>query len=134
MDDRRRVAVQVDEPAQDLPRPALEHLDVDRALVLFPVLPQRARREELGDEVDGRGAVVEPAVVEGHDVAVLELLEHADLREEPVALGRAARRLADELRHADLVPGDLGALFLVEGLVDRLEGAAAEDLVELWKW
>jgi len=144
VDDRRRVPVEVHEPAEDLPGPPLEHLDVDRALVLLAVLPQRAAREQLGDEVDRRraaaapapastaGAVVEPAVMKGHDVAVLELLQHADLGEQPVALGRAARGLADQLGDADLVPGNLGALFLVEGLVDGLEGAAAEDLVELF--
>lgn len=102
--------------------------------MLLPVLPERPRREQLRDKVDRRVRVVEPAVVEGHDVAVLELLEHADLGKQPVPLaGRAARArgLADELCHADLVPGDLGAFLLVEGLVDSLEGAAAEDLVEL---
>jgi len=102
--------------------------------VLLPVLPERPRREQLRDEVDRRVRVVEPAVVEGHDVAVLELLEHSDLGKQPVALSRRAARargLAHELGHADLVPGDLGALLLVKGLVDGLEGAAAEDLVEL---
>ena len=131
VDDRRRVAVQVHQAAQNLPGPPLEHLDVDRPLVLLPVLPERPRGEQLGDEVDGRVRVVEPAVVEGHDVAVLQLFQDADLREEPVALGGAARRLADELGHSDLVPGDFRAFLLVESLVDRLEGAAAEDLVEL---
>ena len=135
VDDRRGVAVQIDEPAQNLPCPPLQDLDVDRPLVLFAVLPQSARGEKLGDKIHGcRAPVVKPAVVEGHDVAVLKLLQHADFREQPVALGRAARvagGIADELGDPNLVPGDLCAFFLVKGLVNGLEGPAAEDLVEL---
>jgi hypothetical protein len=95
------VAVQVDQAAQNLPGPPLQDLWVNM-LMLLPVpvpqahaseperprkcsqsaeeslwgdsLPQCARREELRDEIDRHGLAVQPGVVEGHDVLVLQLL------------------------------------------------------------
>ncbi len=122
MDDGRVVRVQVHQALQHLPRPALQHLLVD-LLVLFAVLPQRPRREELGDEVHGEVLLVEPAVEEAHDVLVLQLLQHADLGKEPLALPRRHHQVVD----LDLVPRDLDAVGLVKGLVDGLERAAAQD-------
>ena len=157
VDDGRRVAVEVDEAAQDLPRPPFEHFDVD-VLVPLAVLAQRAAGEQLRDEVDGLGAVVEPGVVERHDVAVFELFEDPDFGKKAVPL--LARRLAHELRDpdlgggrggvggsrgercaargvcrplplSDLVPRDFRPLLFVERFVNRLECAPAEDVVEL---
>lgn len=51
--------------------------------------------------------------MEGHDVFVLELLQHSDLREHAVPVSLAVQ----QLHHTDLVPGNLRAFFVVEALI-----------------
>ncbi len=68
--------MQIQESAQNLPRPASYDAQVRRAQLLN-VLAQRARRHQLRDE--HKLAVVEPRVAERNDVRVTHLLENLDL-------------------------------------------------------
>jgi hypothetical protein len=123
VDDGRVAAVEVREAAEDLARPLLDRLVLQRR-VAAPVVAQVARREELGHEVDAPGGGVLPALVRPDHGGVVEgeprrhLLDRArELR------GREAVLVGD-----DLGPGDVDAAALVEGLVDGLEAAGADDL------
>lgn len=90
-------------------------------------LPQSARGEQLRDEVDGEVFLVQPAVVEGHDVLVLQLLQHPDLCKQPLPL---CWRIGQVI-HFDLVPGHLDALSLIKGLEHGLECAPPQHSIIL---
>mmetsp|Transcript_34385 Transcript_34385/g.74460 ORF Transcript_34385/g.74460 Transcript_34385/m.74460 type:complete len:779 (-) Transcript_34385:30-2366(-) len=118
--------VQVHQPFQDLHRPPLDGLEVDLA-VLAPELAQRAAREELGDEGHVARVPADPRVVEGDDVWMVQLRANLDLRRQPLLLlGRKGPPL-----HQDLVPRDFPPFELVNRLVDLLEGALPEQVVQL---
>merc|ERR1719375_3115690 len=95
--------------------------------VLSAKLPQGARCEELCDEDHVPRARIQPGLEEGDDVGVLELLADLDLGLEPLPLLLGQHPALN----LDLVPRDLAALLLVQGLVNLLEGALAEELVVL---
>mmetsp|Transcript_17782 Transcript_17782/g.53545 ORF Transcript_17782/g.53545 Transcript_17782/m.53545 type:complete len:298 (+) Transcript_17782:4301-5194(+) len=123
VNDGRAVAVQIHQPTQDLPCPAFQHIIINE-FVPFAVLAQGARSEQLSDEVDAVVLGVQPGVVETHDIFVLQLLEHPDLREQAISLLLAVH----QLHNSDLVPSDFCALLLIEPLVNCFERSTAQNL------
>ena len=74
MADGRVHGVQVLQPAQNLARHALHRLQI-QVLVQVAVLPQVARREQLGDEVDAVLVRVLPALEAFDDAACMCVCE-----------------------------------------------------------
>ncbi len=121
---------------------------IDSCAALHP-LSQCAICEELGGEANRARVLVEPPVVERHDVLVLQSLQDSNFREDAVPLV-FARPL--EFVDDHLVPGDLrgdggeegafavasfwshlDAELLVKGLVHALLRALADQLPLCWR-
>ncbi len=90
-------------------------------------LPQGSRGEELCDEIDCVGLLVQPGVVECHDILVLQLFKDPNLCKQAVTVLLGGYEVVD----TDLVPSYLHSLFLVKTLVHRLEGTSAKHMVRL---
>jgi hypothetical protein len=98
MDDGRDVGVQIEEPAQDLPAPALDDFPADNLHLLDEVL-EGAGGKNLRNENHLLPLPVHPGAEEGDDVPVIELLEQAHLVHDPDLL------LLGQPRQTDGVPG-----------------------------
>lgn len=89
---------------------------------MIDLLPQCARCEQFRYEVDGKVLLIQPGVIECHDVLVLELLEDPDLGKQALPFCWRVRKIID----FDLIPSDLDALSLIKGFEHSLECSAAK--------
>lgn len=120
MNNARLMRVKIIQSPEDLNRPFLEGLKRD-VPVLLPVVPQIARSASLRDEIERIMLRIFPEMVKKYDVFIVKSLEKLDLRTEPNDHGW----IATEVPEADLVPGHVRALALIECAIHLLHGTTA---------
>lgn len=90
--------------------------------LLLDLLSQCARCEQLGYEVDREVLLIQPGVVERHDVLVLQLLEDPDLGKQTLTFCWGVCKVI----HFDLIPCNLDALSLIKGLENSFERSSSK--------
>lgn len=72
-----------------------QHLVLDPCRESRSVLSQRARREHLCDEIHRIRLLIQPRIIERHDILVLQLLQHTNFCKQPVPAAYSSDALHD---------------------------------------